>query len=78
MKAYVLIHTQTSETAEVVAMLRKIKGVTTADVTFGPFDAVAQVEAENLDAVGRIIVREIRPLPGVVETVTCLAVNPDN
>ncbi|MBP7688451.1 MAG: Lrp/AsnC ligand binding domain-containing protein [Thermoflexales bacterium] len=78
MKAYVLIHTQTSETAEVVAMMRKIKGVTTADVTFGPFDAVAQVEAENLDAVGRIIVREIRPLPGVVETVTCLAVNPDN
>ena len=78
MKAYVLIHTQTSETAEVVAMLRKIKGVTTADVTFGPFDAVAQIEAENLDAVGRIIVREIRPLPGVVETVTCLAVNPDN
>ena len=78
MKAYVLIHTQTSETAEVVAMLRKIKGVTTADVTFGSFDAVAQVEAENLDAVGRIIVREIRPLPGVIETVTCLAVNPDN
>lgn len=78
MKAYVLIHTQTSETADVVAMMRKIRGVTTADVTFGPFDAVAQVEAESLDAVGRIIVREIRPLPGVVETVTCLTVNPDN
>ncbi len=76
MRAYVLIHAQTSETAEVVTMIRKIKGVTAADVTFGPFDAVAQVEAENLDAVGRIIVREIRPLPGVMDTITCLAVDP--
>ncbi len=78
MKAYVLIHTQASETAEVVAMARKVKGVTEADVTFGPFDAVAQVEADSLDAVGRIIVREIRSLPGVVDTVTCLAVDPGN
>jgi len=78
MKAYVLIHTQSSETAEVVAMARKVKGVTEADVTFGPFDAVAQVEADSLDAVGRIIVREIRSLPGVVDTVTCLAVDPGN
>ena len=78
MRAYVLIHAQTSETAEVVTMIRKIKGVTAADVTFGPFDAVAQVEAENLDAIGRIIVREIRPLPGVMDTITCLAVDPGN
>ena len=76
MRAYVLIHTQTSETAEVVSMARKIKGVTAADVTFGPYDAVAQVEAEGLDAIGRIIVREIRPLPGVLDTITCLAVDP--
>ncbi|HZY41021.1 MAG TPA: Lrp/AsnC ligand binding domain-containing protein [Anaerolineae bacterium] len=74
MKAYVLIHTQTSETADVVEMMRKIKGVVAADVTFGPYDAVAQVEAENLNAVGRVIVREIRSLPGVLDTVTCLAV----
>ncbi len=76
MKAYVLVHTQTMETAEVVDMMRNVKGVIAADVTFGPYDAVAQVEAENLNAVGRIIVREIRTLPGVVDTITCLTVNP--
>ena len=59
-------------------MVRKIAGVIIADVTFGPYDVVAQVEAEGLDAVGRIIVREIRPLPGVIDTVTCLAVNPES
>ncbi len=74
MKAYVLIRTQTSETAEVVNMMRRVQGVTAADVTFGPFDAVAQVEAADLNSIGYIIVREIRTLPGVLDTVTCLAV----
>jgi DNA-binding Lrp family transcriptional regulator len=76
MKAYVLIHTQTSETAEVVEMMSGIKGVVAADVTFGPFDAVAQVEADSLNAIGKTIIREIRALPGVIDTVTCLAVAP--
>jgi DNA-binding Lrp family transcriptional regulator len=73
-----LIHTQSSETPEVVNMLRRIKGVTSAGITFGPFDAVAQVEAVDLNIVGRIIVGEIRALPGVINTVTCLAVNSGN
>ena len=51
-------------------MMRNIKGVTTADVTFGPFDVVAQIEAADLGAVGYIIVREVRSLPGVMDTVT--------
>ena len=76
MKAYVLVNAQTMETADVVEMMRKIKGVVSADVTFGPYDAVAIVEASDLNALGRIIVREIRTLPGVLDTMTCLAVNP--
>ena len=75
MKAYVLVSSQTLETAEVVEMMRKVKGVITADVTFGPYDAVAIVEASDLNALGHIIVREIRTLPGVLDTITCLAVD---
>ena len=76
MKAYVLINSQTMETADVVEMIRKVKGVVAADVTFGTYDAVAVVEAPDLNALGKIIVREIRTLPGVVDTSTCLAVEP--
>jgi DNA-binding Lrp family transcriptional regulator len=75
-KAYVLINAQTMETAEVVEMMHEVKGVVAADVTFGPYDAVAIVEASDLNALGRIIVREIRTLPGVLDTITCLAVEP--
>ena len=76
MKAYVLINTQTMETAEVVRMLRKMKGVVAADVTFGPYDAAAIVEANDLATLSQIIVHEIRSLPGVIDTITCLAVEP--
>ena len=76
MKAYVLVNSQTMETADVVEMMRKVKGVVTADVTFGPYDAVAIVEASDLNALGGIIVREIRTLPCVLDTITCLAVEP--
>jgi len=76
MKAYVLVSSQTMETADVVEMMRKVKGVVTADVTFGPYDAVAIVEASDLNALGGIIVCEIRTLPGVLDTITCLAVEP--
>jgi len=76
MKAYVLVNSQTMETADVVEMMRKVKGVVAADVTFGPYDAVAIVEASDLNALGRIIVREIRTLPGVLDTITCLGVDP--
>lgn len=76
MKAYVLVNSQTMETADVVEMMRQVKGVVAADVTFGPYDAVAIVEAADLNALGRVIVREIRTLPGVLDTITCLAVDP--
>jgi DNA-binding Lrp family transcriptional regulator len=76
MKAYVLVHTQAMETAEAVNMMRKVKGVVAADITFGPYDVVAQVEADNLDHIGRIVIREIRTLPGIADTLTCVAVNP--
>lgn len=76
MKAYVLVSSQAMQTADVVQMMRTVEGVVAADVTFGPYDAVAVVEASDLDALGRIIVRDLRSLPGVLDTITCLAVDP--
>ena len=76
MKAYVMLRSQLMETADVVDMIRKIKGVVQADVTFGPYDAVVQVEAADLDTLSRVVIRDIRTVPGVSYTLTCLAVNP--
>ncbi len=74
MKAYILIHIRTGEIREVVRQLRRAQGVSEAHMTFGPYDAVAVVEAEDVKAIGSIMADSIQPIPGVEETLTCLAV----
>jgi DNA-binding Lrp family transcriptional regulator len=74
MKAYVLINVRTGEVREVVRQLRRIEGVLEATMTFGPYDAVAVVEASDVGALGRILYSGIQPVPGVTQTLTCLAV----
>ncbi len=74
MKAYILVNIRTGEIQEVVRHLRRVEGVVEANMTFGPYDAVAVVEAKDVDHLGRILASGIQPIPGVVETLTCLSV----
>ncbi len=76
MKAYVLIHVRPGSVPEVVRNLRRIKGIVEANMTFGPYDVVAVVEVSNFNALGPLIAAEVQPLPGVMDTLTCLVVEP--
>lgn len=75
MKAYVLINIRTGEIKDVVRQMRKIEQVREVNMTFGPYDAVAIVSAKDLDDLGNILAGFIQPIPGVEETMTCLAVD---
>ena len=75
MKAYVLINIRNGQGLAVVRQLRRIEGVREANFTFGPYDAVAVVNAENIQKLGSIVHDDIQPIPGVLETLTCLAVD---
>jgi DNA-binding Lrp family transcriptional regulator len=74
MRAYVLINVRPGEIREVVRQLARVEGVKEATMTFGPYDAVAVVEAADVGAIGRVMASGIQPIPGVTETLTCLAV----
>ncbi|MEW6028548.1 MAG: Lrp/AsnC ligand binding domain-containing protein [Chloroflexota bacterium] len=74
MKAYVLIRIRTGEVKDVVRQLRKLDHVKEANMTFGPYDAVAVIEAEDVNKMGTFLATAIQPIPGVTETLTCLAV----
>jgi hypothetical protein len=76
MKAYVLAKVQTGQVGEALIQIRGIGTVTQADMTFGPYDLIATVVASDLNAIGRTIAWELQCVPGVLETVTCLAVEP--
>lgn len=74
MKAYVLIHVRPGSVSEVVTNLRRLKGVLEAHMTFGPYDVVAVVQAEDINHLGRLIASQIQPIPGVLDTLTCMIV----
>lgn len=75
MKAYILIKIRTGEVKQVVRQLRKLGSVESADMTFGPYDAVAVVQNGDINKLGALLATEIQPIPGILETLTCLAVD---
>ncbi|HMV27678.1 Lrp/AsnC ligand binding domain-containing protein [bacterium] len=75
MKAYVLIKIKSGEVKDVVRQLRRIEGVMEAHMTFGPYDAVAAVESQDIARLGAITATAIQPIPGVEQTLTCIAVD---
>ncbi len=77
MKAYVLITIRAGQIASVLGHLQRVEGVLEATMTFGPYDCVAIIAADDLKEIGRIIHKGIQPIPGVLETLTCLAIETD-
>ncbi|HLA97224.1 MAG TPA: Lrp/AsnC ligand binding domain-containing protein [Anaerolineales bacterium] len=76
MKAYVLINVRTGSIAEVVRNLRRLEGVSEADMTFGPYDAIAIIQADDVNRLGHLIATQLQPIPGILDTLTCLVVEP--
>jgi DNA-binding Lrp family transcriptional regulator len=74
-KAYVLISTVAEKTNSVVQALRRLPGVTSADLVTGPYDVVAVVQGGDANAVGKLILNDIRGLSGINATLTCLAID---
>ncbi|NWG34711.1 MAG: Lrp/AsnC ligand binding domain-containing protein [Chloroflexi bacterium] len=75
MKAYVLIKIRAGEVKDVVRQLRKLENVIEAHMTFGPYDAVAVITSSDISGLGSLIASSIQPIPGVEQTLTCIAVD---
>lgn len=75
MKAFMLINIETGEIPEVVRQLKRIDPVSEAYMTFGPYDAIAVVAADDVAQLGKIMSNVIQPIPGVIDTLTCIAVD---
>lgn len=73
MNAYVLLKIRPGDLNAALEQIRKVKGVVKAQMVFGPYDAIIEVETKDLNALGKMLAREIQPVPGVLETLTCIA-----
>ena len=73
-KAYLLIETAVGKTRDVANTLTGLPGISTVDVVTGPYDIIAVVTGEDMSVVGELVTGHIHTVPGVVRTVTCVAV----
>ena len=73
-KAYLLVETAVGKTRDVASTLQGLEGITTVDVVTGPYDIIAVIGAEDMTVVGNLVTGHIHTVPGVVRTVTCVAV----
>ncbi len=70
-EAYVLIQTEVGKAAEVARLIADITGVTASEAVTGPYDAIVHTEADDVDALGKLVVARIQAVPGITRTLTC-------
>lgn len=74
-QAYVLIQTEVGKAAIVADEVRGIPGVTDADDVTGPYDVIVKASADDVDALGKLVVARIQAIEGITRTLTCPVVN---
>ena len=74
MRAYLLVETAVGKTRDVANTLNGLEGIESVDVVTGPYDVIAVISAGDMTVVGNLITNHIHTVPGVVRTVTCVAV----
>ena len=71
-KAYVLIEARVGKTGEIVAALRRLRGVSSADSVTGPYDAIAVLTTRSIEEMGDLIVSAVEPTAGIFRAVACI------
>ena len=71
-RAYVLMNLVTSDLSNTMLQLREIKEVKNADAVIGPYDCIAEIEADSMDLLGNVVVYKILRVEGVAKTLTCV------
>jgi len=74
-RAYVLIQTEVGKAATVAKQVAEISGVVRAEDVTGPYDVIAEAEAETVDDLGKIIVSRVQLIEGITRTLTCPVLN---
>jgi DNA-binding Lrp family transcriptional regulator len=70
--AFVLIDVTGNHTKSAYKTLTRIQGVKSLHAVTGPFDLIAQVEAETIEELNEIVLSRIRSVDGITKTSTAL------
>jgi len=70
--AYVLIKVAAGAEAKVFEALTQIEGVEEVNVVYGEYDIIAKVNAQSMDDLRKIVIKQIRGIRGIVKTETAI------
>ena len=71
LEAYMLIQVDAGAGAKVRHEITSIPTVRIAHSVTGPYDLVARVQVEDMDALGSLL-SDIQTIPGILRTLTCI------
>jgi DNA-binding Lrp family transcriptional regulator len=69
--AYVLIQNEPARSGDVAEAIRAVAGVTDVASLVGPYDIIARIDAEDFEAISRVVLNGIQAVTGVTRTLTC-------
>lgn len=72
--AFVMLNTEPNQMESVLESIMKINGVEEAYMLYGVYDIIAEVRAENIEAL-KLQILDIRKLQYVLSTLTLLVVS---
>ncbi len=72
-KAYILLNVILGKENDVINEMKKIPNVTDANVVYGEYDAIVEIEANSLDELNKTIA-QIRRNNSILRTVTLIVV----
>ncbi len=73
-RAYVLVEAEAGQVGSIIAALRGLPGVSTAEAVTGPYDVIVTLETPDPRDIGRLVMNEIHGIAGIKRTVTCLTI----
>lgn len=69
----ILLRLEAGKEESVLAKIKDIKGVNKVQAVFGRWDLVATVEAQDLNALTSLVIKNIRSIDGVSATETLVS-----
>jgi len=73
-KGLVLVKLTPGDEKQALDTIKKVEGVQDVTGTFGPWDAIATVEGNDLENLAKVVVGKIRAIRGVDNTETLIEV----
>lgn len=74
-QAYILIQTEVGRSRGVSDAVAALEGVVHADEVTGPYDLIVRLEADSVEALGKLVIAKIQDVPGITRTLTCTVVH---